>query len=71
MKQCTDCNVEKTEKNFSNRMNYNTTNTVYKFSICNDCRVERQRKWVEKNKERYQTYQKQYQLKRKNEKISK
>ena len=60
MKPCRDCNKKKPLIDFGTRKNYNKSGKVYYKSSCKKCMVQRMQKWIEKNREKYKTYQTKY-----------
>lgn len=60
VKKCSDCGKSKPLGDFYDRNNYRKTGTVYKKPMCKECEKLRIVKWQNKNREKYNQYQKEY-----------
>lgn len=60
-KRCNKCGLVKPAKDFSKHGKLHSFSLKY---ACKKCQVERMKKWIEKNREKFNKYQKDYQYKR-------
>ena len=62
-KECKDCKKIKDINEFSERNNYRNTSTIYYKPHCKSCMTIRTNKWVSKNREKFNKYQREYRKK--------
>lgn len=56
-RRCIDCKLIKSHAEFSRRKNRSKNNGYIPCSVCKKCMLIRWKKWLEKNSDRYNAYQ--------------
>lgn len=63
-KRCNQCHKVKENNEFAERPNHNKTGKVYLHGECKQCAVDRMKEWREKNRAKFDAYQRAYQKRR-------